>query len=122
MIHRLLADADLNGAIVSGVVRRSAYLDFKRAAEVPLEGVPDQLVLAVAAEQRRVLVSHDVSSMPDHFREYVRHRGSPGLILVPRELSIGRAIESILLISEACAEHDLANRVCLVPSLVIYGF
>ncbi len=60
--------------------------------------------------------------MPDHFREYVRHRGSPGLILVPQELSIGRAIESILLISEACAEHDLANRVCLVPSLVIYGF
>jgi len=122
MIHRLLADADLNGAIVSGVVRRSAYLDFKRAAEVPLEGVPDQLVLAVAAEQRRVLVSHDVSSMPDHFREYVRYRGSPGLILVPQELGIGRAIESILLISEACAEHDLANRVCLVPSLVIYGF
>src|SRR5260370_16999934 len=100
MIHRLLADADLNGAIVCGVVRGSGYLDLKRAAEVRLEGVPDQLVLAVAAEQRRVLVSHDVSSMPDHFREYVRHRGSPGLILVPRELSIGRAIESILLISE----------------------
>jgi hypothetical protein len=109
MIHRLLADADLNGAIVSGVARRSAHLDFKRAAEVPLEGLPDELVLAVAAEQGRVLVSHDVSSMPDHFRDYVRHRGSPGLILVPQDLSIGRAIESILLISEACGEHDLAK-------------
>jgi hypothetical protein len=35
MIRRLLADADLSGAIVSGVVRRSAHLDFKRAEEVP---------------------------------------------------------------------------------------
>ncbi len=43
MIHRLLADADLNGAIVSGVVRRSAYLDFKRAAEVPLKASPINL-------------------------------------------------------------------------------
>jgi hypothetical protein len=37
-------------------------------------------------------------------------------------LSIGKAIESILLISEACDERDLANRVCLVPSLVTLGF
>jgi hypothetical protein len=67
-------------------------------------------------------VSHDVTTMPDHFREYIRHNDSPGIVLVPQELNIGKAIESILLISEACVEHDLGNRVCLVPSLVIYGF
>jgi hypothetical protein len=42
--------------------------------------------------------------------------------LVSQELNIGKAIESILLISEACGGHDLANRVCLVPSLVMHGF
>jgi hypothetical protein len=31
MIRRSLADADLNRAIVTGVIRRNAYLDFKRA-------------------------------------------------------------------------------------------
>jgi hypothetical protein len=51
MILRLPADADLNGAIVSGV-------------DVPLERLPDHVVLAIAAEDRRVLVTHDVSSMP----------------------------------------------------------
>jgi hypothetical protein len=122
MIQRWLADADLNGAIVSGVVHRSKVLDFKRAEEVPLEGLADDVVLAIAAEDGRVLVSHDVTTMPDHFREYIRHNDSPGIVLVPQELNIGKAIESILLISEACVEHDLGNRVCLVPSLVIYGF
>jgi len=112
MIQRLPADADLNGAIVSGVVRRSVNLDFKRAEEVPLEGLRDDVVLAIAAEDRRVLVSHDVSGMPHHFREYIRYGNSPGIISVPQDLSIGKA----------CGEDDLANRVCLVPSLVMFGF
>jgi predicted nuclease of predicted toxin-antitoxin system len=122
MIRRLLADADLNGAIVSGVLRRSAHLDFKRAEEVPLEGLSDAAVLAIAAEDDRVLVSHDVTTMPDRFREYVRQRNSPGVILIRQSLSIGRAIDFIVLISEVCDAHDLVNRVCLVPSLVTYGF
>jgi len=74
------------------------------------------------ARREGVLVSHDVTTMPDRFREYTRYRSSPGVILVPQELSIGKAIENILLIAEACSEHDLANKVCLVPSLVMYGF
>src|SRR5580658_2850177 len=122
MIRRFLADADLNGAIVSGVIRRAADLDFKRAEQVPLEGLPDDAVLAIAAEDGRVLVSHDVSTMPDHFREFVRGGRSPGLILIPQELSVGKAIENIVLISEACDDGDLVNRVCLVPGLVMFGF
>lgn len=64
MISRLLADADLNHAIISGVVRRNAGIDFKRAEEVPLEGLADEVVLLAAAQEHRVLVSHDVSTMP----------------------------------------------------------
>ena len=97
-------------------------MDFKRAEEVPLEGLSDEAVLAVAAEDGRVLVSHDITTMPDHFRAYTLHRDSPGVILVPQELGVGKAIENILLISEACGDHDLTNKVCLIPSLVMYGF
>ena len=76
----------------------------------------------MAARDRRVLVSHDVSTMPDHFREYTRRRTSPGLVPVPQELSIGKAIENILVICEACGEADLENRICLLPSLAMYRF
>ena len=124
MIRRLLADADLNLAIVAGVVRRNAEIDFKRAEAVPLEGLEDLAVLAIAAQGQRVLVSHDVSTMPGHLREFVGERSSPGVpgvIVIPQELSIGRAIEDVLLICEVCDSQDLENRVCLVPSLVMYG-
>jgi hypothetical protein len=122
MILRLLADADLNAAIIYGVIRRNAELDFRRAEDVPLEGLDDEAVLDVAAHDARVLVSHDVSTMPDHFREYTRRHVSPGLVLVPQELSIGKAIENILIICEACDEGDLENMICLVPSLAMYRF
>jgi hypothetical protein len=122
MIGRLLADCDLNLAIVTGVVRRDAEIDFKRAQDAPLEGLADSAVLSATAQEHRVLVSHAVSTMPGHLREFVRERTSPGVLVIPQELSIGKAIENLLLISEACDPRDLENRVCLVPSLVMYGF
>ena len=67
MKARFQADADLKHAIVNGVRRRTASIDFQRAGEVPLEGVSDPEVLAIAARQNRILVSHDKNTMMTHF-------------------------------------------------------
>ncbi len=122
MIRRLLADADLKGAIVAGVVRRNPDIDFKRAEEVPLEGQKDPEVLGVAVREGRVLVSHDVSTMPRNLRDMLSRVSSPGLVLTPQSLPVGEAIDSLLVICEALEPADLANRICLAPSLAIYGF
>lgn len=53
---RFQADADLRQAIVTGVIRRRSDLDFKSANETGLEGLKDVEVLAIAAQDRRVLV------------------------------------------------------------------
>ena len=60
---RFLADADFNKAIVTGVVRREPSVDFLAAPKV-LREMKDPDVLAFAAAQQRVLVSHDVGTMP----------------------------------------------------------
>jgi hypothetical protein len=60
---RFLADADLNRAIVSGVLRREPSLDFLTAQEAGLRGMNDSEVLALAAEGQRALVSHDAGTM-----------------------------------------------------------
>lgn len=61
---RYLADADFNYAIVKGCRRREPAMDFLSANEARLEGIPDSDVLALAAEQDRILITHDRQTMP----------------------------------------------------------
>lgn len=113
---RFLADADLNKAIVSGVLRREPSLDFLTAHAAGLRGMTDTEVLALAAEQERVIVSHDVGTMPAHFRAF-RSAGkrSAGLFLVPQTLHISRAIDELLLIWLVSEASEWENRLEWLP-------
>jgi len=68
---RYQADADLNQAIVTGVLRREPTIDFQTAFVAGLEGVKDPEVLAIAARQGRILVSHDRRTMPLEFATFI---------------------------------------------------
>ncbi|MCX6590844.1 MAG: DUF5615 family PIN-like protein [Acidobacteria bacterium] len=114
---RFLADNDLNKAIVRGVVRCDSRIDFRSAHSARLHGLDDSAVLALAAEDSRILVSHDFHTMPAHFREFAREHRSPGVLLIAQDLPVGRAIDSLLLVWEGSVAADWENRVCLVPSL-----
>ena len=67
---RFLANADLNKAIVNGVLRREPSIDFLTAQSAGLRALNDPEVLKLASEQQRVLVSHDVGTMPAHFHAF----------------------------------------------------
>ncbi len=113
---RFLADADLNKSIVNGILRREPSVDFLTAHAAGLRNLTDLQVLDLAAEQQRVLVSHDVGTMPVHFREF-RNVGkhSPGVFLVPQSLDIGVAIEELLIIWMASQASDWENRLEWLP-------
>ena len=64
---RLQADADLNQIIVSAELRRVPAIDFRTATAAGLAGLADQEVLARAARDGRILVTHDQTTMPRHF-------------------------------------------------------
>jgi len=112
------ADNDLRKAIVRGVVRREPQINFRSAQAARLDGIPDPEVLALAADEGRILVSHDFQTMPQHFREFTQGRRSPGVLLVRQDLPVGEAIGTLLLIWEASEADEWLNRFCLVPSLV----
>ena len=120
MIRALLADADLNRAIVHGLIRRNSDIDFQTSNDVPLDSLPDLEVISLAGRLNRVLVSHDVNTMPRHFRNLYVANEAPELVLIPQNLAMGVAIERLSLIVEACVPEDLENRICLIPSLTIY--
>lgn len=75
------ADADLNENIVKGLRRRIPKVDFKTATDAGFEGVLDEDVLSRAADDARVLVTHDRKTMPGHFGRFLEHRRSPGVIV-----------------------------------------
>ena len=95
---RYQADLDLKRAIVKGVTRRQPLVDFRTAQSAGLEGLDDLAVSLLAAQDARIVVSHDVSTMPKHFRQFAARHDSPGVFLISQELSIGAAIENLLLI------------------------
>ena len=113
---RFLADADLNKAIVTGLMRREPSLDFMPAQVAGLRGLKDPAVLMLAAAQHRVLVSHDVGTMPGHFHK-LREAGHPssGVFLIPQSLDIGAAIEERLLIWLVSDASEWDNRLEWLP-------
>ncbi len=64
---RFQADADLNQIIVKATLRLEPGIDFQTAPTAGLAGLRDSEVLALAARQGRILVSHDRKTMPGHF-------------------------------------------------------
>lgn len=115
MTVRYQADADLNQAIVTGVLRREPTIDFKTSFAAGLEGVKDPEVLAIAAQQGRILVSHDRKTMPSEFAAFITSNQSSGVIIVSRKLSIEAVIEELLLIWAASSAEEWVNRIAKLP-------
>lgn len=115
MIIRYQADADLNQAIVTGVLRREAKVDFQTAFFAGLEGVKDKDVLAIAAHQQRILVSHDRRTMPSEFAAFISSHQSSGVIIVSRKLAIDVVVEELLLIWAVSSAEEWINRIAKLP-------
>ena len=109
---RLASDADVNGHIIRGLLRRIPELDLLRSQDELPEGAPDPEVLEWAAADGRVLITNDRSTMTDH----VRHRHSqglsiPGVIFTSQSQAVGSAIEDIHVIAACMSEKEIEQRV-----------
>ena len=83
MSIRFQADNDLKFGIVKAVRRSEPAIDFASAQEAGLQGVSDPDLLDRAANEGRVLVSHDRRTMLDYFRAHLAAgKTSPGILVV----------------------------------------
>jgi hypothetical protein len=108
------ADNDLDRAIVRGVLRRCPIVEF---GSQPIDDVDDLTVLHLAAQENRVLVSHDISSMPVAFAQYRRDGHSPGVLLVPQLWPLADAIDQLVVIWEVSDATEWQDRICYLPTL-----
>jgi len=112
---RFQADADLNEEIVAGLFRREPEIDFQTAQDANLSGLPDQEVLAIAAREGRILITHDRRTMPYHFGDFIANETSPGVIVIAQNVSVRDAIEELLLIWTASDTEYWLNRIASLP-------
>lgn len=112
---RFQADADFNQIIVSGLLRRFPELDFRTAMAAGLAELQDLEVLALAARDGRILVTHDKNTMPRHFAEFVTKTPSPGLIVVPQSLAVALVIEDLAVTWAASQPEEWINRMVYLP-------
>lgn len=112
---RYQADADPNEDIVSGVQRREPEIDFQTADELELANLLDTDVLALAAKEGRILVTHDRRTMPTHFGQFIEDHKSPGLIVISQKTDIVSAIEDLILIWIASESQEYVNSILTIP-------
>lgn len=112
---RFQGDEDFNQAIISGLRRLEPSIDFQTAEIAGLRGLPDFDVLTHAAQEERVLVSHDRRTMPIHFAEFIQTQASSGLIIIAQNVSIRNAIDALLLHWAATEAEESKNRIVDLP-------
>jgi hypothetical protein len=53
--------------------------------------------------------------MPHHFAKFIETHDSPGLVILPQSLSIGRAVEGVLRIWGEVSPNEFRNRIRWLP-------
>lgn len=113
---RLLIDQDLDHVILRGLLLRVPNLDVITAHQVGLSNASDPEVLAWAAEQERILVTHDRRIMPYHATSRIaRAEKVAGVIVVSRQLPISQVINELEIIVSCSDTFEWKNVIKHLP-------
>ena len=113
---RLLIDENFNQRILRGLRLRIPALDYVIVQETAMQGMQDPPLLREAAVLHRILVTHDLKTVPRHaYARVTAGEPMPGIIAVPDDLPIGQAIEQLYIVVEYAEENDLENQVLYRP-------
>ncbi len=113
---KLLADENFDNTVVRGLFRRSPKIDIIRVQDVGLSGKNDPTILDWAAQEGRILLTHDVSTITRYAYDRVRQgQTMPGVIEVSLDAPVGRVIEDILVLVECSQEGELEGQVQYLP-------
>lgn len=111
---KFLTDEDFANRILRGLLRKQSTLEINRVQDVGLAEARDPVILAWAAQEARILLTHDFRTMPLHVSELLANEQTiAGAIIVPQSMPIGEAIQDILFIAENVSPELLKERVII---------
>lgn len=116
MTVRFVADENFNRHIIVGLQRRAEGIDIVRVQDVGLRTANDPTVLQWAADDGRVLLTHDAATMPEFaYARLAAHKAMPGVLVVRPTVPVSVAIEELALIHEASESADWNEKIFYLP-------
>jgi len=115
-VLKLVSDENFDGDILRGLFRRRPELDVVRVQDVDLMATPDADILAWAASEGRIVLTHDRDTMP--YFAYCRVKAGqpvPGVFLVSDQAPIGQLIDDILLADDCLTPEECRDFVRFFP-------
>lgn len=113
---RLLTDENFDGDILRGLLRRIADLDVVRVQDVGLAETPDPAILAWAAAEERILMTHDRDTVPGFAYDRIRSgQPMPGVFLVSDQMPRGQAVDELVLAITCLSAEDCIGLVHHFP-------
>lgn len=105
-------DENLDGRIVRGLQMHHPEIDLLRVQETDAFEQEDDVVLAVAAREDRVLLAHDLATIP----VFAAHRIAagmpmPGVIIVPPQGRISAIIFEVALFAICTEPGEMRDRI-----------
>jgi predicted nuclease of predicted toxin-antitoxin system len=96
---RFLSDENFNGDIVRGLFLRQPNLDLLRVQDVGLRELDDPAILDWAANNDRILLTHDRATMPDFaYDRLLEGQPMSGVFLINDRMPTRQAIDELLLL------------------------
>ena len=113
---RLLTDENFNGAILRGLLRRLPKLDVVRVQDVGLIHAEDTTILEWAANENRILLTHDVATITKYAYERIAQELSmSGVIEVIATAPIGRIIDDLELLILCSQPEEYEGKILFIP-------
>jgi len=113
---RLLSDENFNCDIVRGLFLRQPNLDLLRVQDVSLREVDDPAILAWAAINERILLTHDRATMPDFaYNRLVGGEPMAGMFVVNDRMPIRQAIDELLVLIDCSEQVEWKGVVLYLP-------
>lgn len=112
----LLSDENFNGDIVRGLQLRQPQLNLLRVQDVGLQEVDDPTILAWAASNNRILLTHDRATMPDFaYQRLIKGEKIAGLFVLNDRMPVRQAIDELLLLINCSEQKEWEGVVLYFP-------
>ena len=112
----ILTDEDFDGRLTSALLARVPGLDLVRVQDTGLMHTPDPDILAWAAGEFRIVLTHDRNTMTGFASVRVKSsQPMPGLFVVDRQASFGQILNDLEAMAAASDMDDWRDQITFVP-------